>query len=67
MVAAGVKRVVYAKIYRNSKAPDYLREAGLQVDLYADNKDWNSEVRKMFADEIEEKKAAEGDVVIKNT
>lgn len=67
VVAAGVKRVVYAKIYRNSKAPDYLREAGLQVDLYADNKDWNLEVRKMFADEIEEKKAAEGDVVINDS
>lgn len=65
VVAAGIKRVVYSKIYRNSKAPDYLREAGLQVDLYHDNPEWNEEVRRIFAEEIEERQAAEGHVDIK--
>ncbi|MBU0707551.1 cytidine/deoxycytidylate deaminase family protein [Patescibacteria group bacterium] len=65
IVAAGVKRLVYAKIYRNTKSADYLREAGLEVEEYKDNPEWNKEVRILFEDEIEVMKPAEGDVVIK--
>ena len=64
VVAAGVKRVVYAKNYRNSPAIKYLEQAGIKVDLYQDDPNWNAEVRKIFEDEVEESIAPEGHVVI---
>ncbi|MDD5566989.1 MAG: cytidine/deoxycytidylate deaminase family protein [Patescibacteria group bacterium] len=66
VVAAGIKRVVYAKVYRNTKSADYLRAAGLRVDLYKDNSEWNALVREIFEDEVEETIAPEGDVVMKD-
>ncbi len=66
VVAVGIKRVVYSKIYRNSKAVDYLKEAGLQVDLYQENDQWNNMVKKIFSEEVEDMKPAEGDVKIED-
>jgi len=65
VVAAGIKRVVVGKVYRNEKAVKYLREAGIQVDIYQENPEWNKIVQSLFAGEIEEMRASEGEVVIK--
>jgi len=62
IVAAGVQRVVYSKIYRNSKAVEYLKDAGIKVEEYKENKNWNNTVQELFSKDIEEIKAREGDV-----
>lgn len=64
VVACGVKRVVIGKIYRGEKALQYLKDAGIKVDLYQENKDWNEQAKSLFEQEIEEKIAKEGDVKI---
>lgn len=62
VVAAGVKRVVIGKLYRGEKAVEYLREAGIQVDVYEENPEWNKVVQALFNNEIEVTVAKEGDV-----
>lgn len=62
VVAAGIKRVVIAKIYRNANAVEYLRSAGIQVDMYQNNPEWNAFASKLLAEDINERIAAEGDV-----
>lgn len=64
IVAAGISRVVVGKVYRNEKALEYLKEAGIIVDVYQENPEWNKMALEIFTGEIEEKEAAEGDVVI---
>ncbi len=63
IVACGVKRIVITKIYRNSKAVDYLREAGIKVDIYQENPKWREEVLKIFNEDIPER-VNEGEVKI---
>jgi dCMP deaminase len=65
VVAAGVKRVVIGKLYRGEKAVEYLREAGVQVDVYEENPEWNKVVQGLFNNEIEVTVAKEGDVKVK--
>lgn len=65
IVAAGVKRVVYGKVYRNASCIDYLKQAGVQVDEYQPNKRWDSRVAELFSHDIEERIAIEGDVIFK--
>ncbi|EKE13850.1 MAG: hypothetical protein ACD_12C00788G0001, partial [uncultured bacterium] len=65
IVACGIVRVVVGKIYRNSKAIDYLKEAGLEVDFYQEDKRWQNELIKLFSEEIEDRKPTEGDVKLK--
>lgn len=62
IVACGVRRVVFSKIYRNSKTPEYLRSAGIQVDIYKENIDWLSYLKELFEEEIEDRIAKEGEV-----
>ena len=62
LIAAGIKRVVIGKFYRNDKVKEYLEGAGVKVDIYKENPKWNKEVRLLFEAEIEEKKAEEGEV-----
>lgn len=62
VVAAGIKRVVIGKIYRDNKAVDYLKEAGVKVDIYEENEEWNKELQELFSGEIEVMKPKEGDV-----
>ncbi len=62
IVAAGVKRVVYGKVYRNKKSLDYLRQAGLEVVAYQSNPDWNARLSSKFSGDIEERIAPEGNV-----
>lgn len=63
VVACGVKRVVITKIYRNSKAVDYLREAGVIVDIYQEDPKWREEILKIFNEDIPER-INEGEVKI---
>lgn len=65
IVASGITRVVLAKVYRNALAVDYLKEAGVSVDIYQDNPQWNSRIRELFADDIENTQAKEGDVSLR--
>lgn len=57
LLAAGIVRVVIGKVYRNSQAVDYLREAGMTVDLYRESPGWNAEVARLFSEEIPTKEA----------
>ena len=65
VVAAGIARVVVGKVYRGMEAVNFLREAGVQVDLYKNNPQWNGYLSDMFQNEVLEVKAAEGDVTLK--
>ena len=62
VVAAGVKRVVVGKLYRGEHALQYLKDAGVIVDLYKENQSWNAAVRSLFEKEIESVQAREGNV-----
>jgi dCMP deaminase len=62
VIAAGIKRVVVGKMYRGEQALEYLKEAGVQVDMYKENPQWNTLVQGLFMNEIEEVQAREGDV-----
>ena len=62
VVAAGVERVVIGAVYRGMAAVDYLREAGLQVDVYDRNEAWDAYLSGMFQEGVYERKANEGEV-----
>lgn len=67
IVAAGVKRVVIGKIYRNSQSIDYLREAGLLVDIYQENPEVNRFLaQEVLVQEVEDTRAKEGVVKLKD-
>ena len=59
LVAAGIQRIVYGKIYRNTQAVDYLKTAGLRVDHHVENPGWKAELVKIFSREIPTKTAPE--------
>jgi dCMP deaminase len=52
VIAAGVKRVVIGKVYRNPSALDMLKEAGVSVDVYAENPKWQEELKQIFSEDI---------------
>lgn len=62
VIAAGIKRVVIGKLYRGEKAVEYLKQAGVQVDIYKENLEWNQMLQELFSGEIETMVAKEGDV-----
>ena len=64
IIAAGIVRVVYGKIYRNAKAMDYLRQARIQIDEYKTNPAWNKKLAGLVASDIEVRNPAEGDVAL---
>lgn len=66
IVAAGIKRLVIGKLYRNPQAIDYLKEAGLDVDMYQRNVDWDDSLSELFSHEIEDRQAPEGNVILTN-
>lgn len=66
LVSAGVKRVVIGNFYRNTKVIDYLKQAGVEVEIYKPNTKWNEAVRELFKEDIEEVKAREGYVKMKD-
>jgi len=55
VVACGVKRVVIGIIYRNDKSVDYLKEAGVEVEIYKDNPEWNEKLLELYKNGIEKK------------
>lgn len=65
VIAAGIKRVVFGKIYRAEQAISYLKDAGVQVDIYKEKKDINSFFSNLFTKEIEVMKPKEGDVKLR--
>lgn len=65
VVAAGIKRIVLGKVYRNAAAVDYLREAGLTVEVYQPNPAWDQKLVVLFNRDIEDKYAKEGNVRLK--
>lgn len=65
IVAAGVQRVIYGTIYRNAYCIDYLKEAGVQIEQYQPNPDWNSRMAKLFSHDIEVREAPEGKVTLR--
>lgn len=52
IIAAGIKRVVAGKIYRNAGALDMLKEAGVQVDIYQESPEWRQELLDIFTEDI---------------
>ncbi|MDP2933452.1 MAG: deaminase, partial [bacterium] len=62
LIAAGIKRVVMGKIYRNSDVVRYLEKAGIKAEIYQENPEWNKMVQGLFSEEIEVMKPKEGDV-----
>jgi len=64
IVACKIKKVIVGKVYRNSKTLEYLKEAGLEVEVYKENPEWNKMVQELFEEEIPEVKSKEGDVNI---
>jgi dCMP deaminase len=52
VIACGIRRVVMGKTYRNSKTPQLLRDAGVEVIEYAERPEWRGELMKMFSEEI---------------
>lgn len=66
VIGCGIKRVVMAKVYRNEAVLDMLKEAGVRVDVYNENPEWNSEAQEIFAKEVEEREN-EGAVKMKVT
>lgn len=56
VIAAGVKRVVVGKFYRNEEVRDYLRKAAVEFVEYKPSAGWYKNVSQMFLDDIEEKK-----------
>jgi dCMP deaminase len=65
LVAAGIKRVVFGKVYRNSEVIEYLKSAGIDVDIYQENKEWLGKLQNLFSGEVDDKKAKEGAVKMK--
>lgn len=63
VIAAGIKRVVVGKLYRGEKAIEILKSAGVEVDIYEENSEWNEEIIKIFSEDIPERTAA-GDVKV---
>lgn len=55
IVACGVTRVVIGKIYRNTVTIDYLKDAGIQVDIYKENSEWDDELLQIFSEDIPER------------
>ena len=55
VIAAGIKRVVIGKVYRNPQALDMLKEAGVVADIYVENPAWKGELGQIFSEDIAER------------
>lgn len=54
VVAAGIKRVVVGKVYRNEAVKEYLEKAGVQFDVHQLNQPWNEYISQMLKKDIKE-------------
>lgn len=55
IIACGIKRIVVGKIYRNEKALEMLKEAGVAVEIYKENSQWSNELLQIFSEDIPER------------
>ncbi len=62
IIAAGVKRVVFSQVYRNNNAVEYLKSAGLDVDVFPESKEVLEQMQELFKNGVGEVKAKEGDI-----
>jgi dCMP deaminase len=62
IIAAGIRRVVIGKFYRNTMVVDYMMSAGVKVELYKENPGWNQFAAKIVSEDIEQQIAPEGDI-----
>ncbi len=62
VVMAGIKRVIIGELYRGEKALEYLKNAGVEVEIYKRNPKWNNELLDLFGKDIEKVEAKEGNV-----
>lgn len=51
LIAAGIQRIVYEKVYRNEKVIAMLDQAGVIYEEYKPNPDWTDELLKIFQEE----------------
>ncbi|MDD4995323.1 MAG: cytidine/deoxycytidylate deaminase family protein [Patescibacteria group bacterium] len=65
IVACHVSRVVLGKIYRAEQAIQYLKDAGLQVDIYEEKKEVNNFLASLYQKEIETMDPKEGGVQLR--
>lgn len=55
IIACGIVRVVVGKVYRNEQAVEMLKQAGVKVDFYQINPEWNQELTAIFSEDIPER------------
>lgn len=65
IVTCGVERVVLGKIYRAEQAIEYLKNAGLQVDIYQEKKEINEFFASLYQKQIEIMNPEEGEVKLR--
>ncbi len=58
----GVTRLVIGAISSGAKALEYLKSAGLQVELYKPSVEWDKNLVELFSKKIEKVEAKEGHV-----
>ena len=63
IIAGGIKRVVIGKVYRNPKALEMLKEAGVEVQIYKEDSKWTGELVALFSEEISNR-ANQGEINI---
>ena len=51
IIAAGIKRVVFEKVYRNQKVTEMFKQADVKTEQYQPNSEWNEEIIKIFSEE----------------
>jgi len=56
VAAAGIKRIVIGKMYRNEGVLEYLRNAEVDVSLYVAAEKLNGQLSELFLHDIDEKK-----------
>jgi dCMP deaminase len=52
IIACGIKRIVMGKVYRNPSALDMLKEAGVEVEVYKQDSNWQAELLQIFSEDI---------------
>ena len=62
IITAKIKRVVIGKFYRNTQVAEILKAAGVAVDIYQENPEWNAVAKNLFENEIPEMIPKEGAV-----
>ncbi len=58
IVTAGITRVVYGKMYRNTGVAEYFQGAGVVVDHYEPTEAWDDHASALFANAIDDKSDA---------